>query len=133
VAESFFDSNVILYLVSAEPEKATRAEDLLSDGGVISVQVLNEFVSVARRKYSIDWARILDVTSAVRTVCRVEPVTLAIHDMGVRIAQRYRFGIYDGTIIAAALDAGCDVLFSEDLQDGQQIDQITIRNPFRNV
>lgn len=132
-AEPFFDSNVILYLVSADRRKAERAEDLLADGGVVSVQVLNEFVAVARRKYRIDWGRIGEVTSAVRAVCRVEPVTLAMHDLALSIAQRHGFGFYDCLILAAAIKVGAQTIFTEDMQHGQRIERLTIRNPFAEL
>lgn len=131
--EAFFDSNVVLYLVSGDSRKAERAEDAMAGGGAVSVQVLNEFVAVARRKYHMDWERIRAVTSAVRKTCHVEPLTLEMHDLGLRLAQRYHFRFYDCLIIAAAITVGCDTLYSEDLRDGQRIEGVTIRNPFAGI
>ena len=131
-AEAFFDTNVVLYLLSADNAKADRAEELLAAGGQISVQVLNEFASVAVRKLRMPWPEIREVLAQVRAVCPVRSLTTATHERALQIAERYKTSIYDGLIIAAALLAGCSTLYSEDLQDGQVIErQLTIRNPFK--
>lgn len=131
VAEAFFDTNVVLYLLSADAVKADRAEELLAMGGMISVQVLNEFVAVASRKRRMSWAEIREVLAQVRAVCAVEPMSVDTHEHGLQIAERYGFSIYDALIVSAALSAGCTTLYSEDMQDGQVIDRkLTIRNPF---
>lgn len=129
--EDFFDTNVVLYLLSADSTKADRAEELLAIGGTISVQVLNEFVAVASRKLRMSWTEIREVLAQIRAVCVVEPVTIETHDRSLRIAERYGISIYDALIVSAALLANCNTLHSEDMQDGQVIErQLTIRNPF---
>jgi predicted nucleic acid-binding protein len=129
--EDFFDTNVVLYLLSADPAKADRAEELLAIGGTISVQVLNEFVAVASRKLRMSWIEIREVLTQVRAVCVVEPVTIETHERALRLAERYGISIYDALIVSAALLANCKTLHSEDMQDGQVIErQLTIRNPF---
>lgn len=129
--EAFFDTNVLLYLLSGDSAKADRAEELIAGGGIISVQVLNEFASVATRRLGMSWAEIREILSQVRTVCPVEPITVEVHDRGLKIAERYSFSVYDAMIIASALLAGCATLYSEDMQHGQVFDsQLTIRNPF---
>ncbi|MBS1178570.1 MAG: hypothetical protein H6R06_2982 [Proteobacteria bacterium] len=129
--EDFFDTNVVLHLLSADTTKADRAEELLAIGGTISVQVLNEFVAVASRKLRMSWTEIREVLAQIRAVCVVEPVTIETHDRALRIAERYGISIYDALIISAALLANCNTLHSEDMQDGQVIErQLTIRNPF---
>jgi predicted nucleic acid-binding protein len=70
--EDFFDTNVVLYLLSADAAKADRAEELIASGGIISVQVLNEFVAVASRKLRMPWSEIREVLSQLRTVCSIE-------------------------------------------------------------
>lgn len=130
-ADDFFDTNVVLYLLSADPGKADRAEELLAGGGTISVQVLNEFVAVAVRKLRMPWADVREVIEQVRAVCRVEPMTVETHERALHIAERYGLSIYDALIVSAALLAGCKTLYSEDMQDGQLLDrQLTVRNPF---
>lgn len=129
---SFFDTNVPLYLFSADADKAERAETLLMAGGQISVQVLNEFAAVTRRKFGLSWDEVEESLAVLRRFCRVMPLTLGVHEQGLLLAQRYGFAVYDAMIVAAALTAGCTTLYSEDLQDGQRIDDIlTIRNPFK--
>jgi predicted nucleic acid-binding protein len=129
--EDFFDTNVVLYLLSADTAKADRAEELLALGGTISVQVLNEFAAVASRRLRMSWTEIREVLAQVRAVCAVEPLTLETHERALRIAERYRLSIYDALIVAAALLAKCQTLHSEDMQDGQVVErQLTIRNPF---
>ena len=130
--EAFLDTNVLLYLLSRNAAKANRAEELIAAGGVISVQVLNEFASVASRKLGMSWAEIREVLETVRSICRIEPLSLETHDRGLAVAERYGFSVYDSMILASALLADCTTLFTEDLQDGQRIDgRLTVRNPFR--
>jgi predicted nucleic acid-binding protein len=132
-AKSFFDTNILLYLLSSDVAKADAAEELLAAGGFISVQVLNEFASVASRKLGMSWSEIKDALGPIRAVCEVLPMSVAVHDRALEIAERYRLSIYDATIVASALFAGCETLHSEDLQDGQVIENLTIRNPFRSL
>jgi predicted nucleic acid-binding protein len=129
---AFFDTNVVLCLLSEDHAKADRAEALLASGGVIGVQVLNEFVSVASRKRTMTWTEISDALEPLRTILRVEPVTVHTHDGALQIAERYNVSFYDALIIAAAELAGCAFLYSEDLQHGQVFGKsLTVRNPFK--
>lgn len=128
---AFFDTNVLLYLLSGDELKAGRAEETIADGGIISVQVLNEFASVATRKLGMSWREIQEILNQVRAVCSVKPITIEVHDRGLQLAECYGFSIYDAMIIASALLADCRTLYSEDMQNGQVIDgQMTIQNPF---
>jgi predicted nucleic acid-binding protein len=129
---AFFDTNVIVYAFAKGAPRAAIAEKLLAGGGVIGVQTLNEFVAVAARKLAMPWGEILEALSALRELCPSPPVpvTFRTHDAALRIAGRYGYHIYDSMVIAAALEARCNTLFSEDMNDGQTIDGLTIRNPF---
>ena len=130
-AESFFDTNVLLYLLSAETDKADRVESLLERSGAVSVQVLNEFTAVATRKRGLSYAEVREVLDVVRVACTTHPLTAEHYDKGVEIAERYRFSFYDSVIVASALLARCKTLYSEDLQHRQIIDkQLTVINPF---
>jgi len=130
-ANAFFDTNIILYLFSADAAKANRAEELVATGGKISVQVLNEVANVAHRKLQFSWREVIDMTTQIQLVCPVAPLTVETHARGLQTAERYRMSVYDGMIVASALLSGCATLFTEDMQDGQVIDgQLTIRNPF---
>ncbi len=131
-ASTFFDTNVLLYLLSQESAKADRAEELLGRGGVISVQVLNEFASVASRKLAMKISEIRGILATVRELCAVVAVDVGIHERGLDLVERYRLSIYDAFIVAAALQAGCRALYTEDLQHGYTFGKLVIRNPFRS-
>jgi predicted nucleic acid-binding protein len=134
VARRFIDTNVLLYLLSAEEAKADRAEETLAGGGVVSVQVLNEFASVATRKLGMSIAETRETLAIIRAVCGVVSVDEETHDLGLRIAERYGMSVYDSMVIASALQARCDELLSEDFQQGQRIEgRVVIRNPFSMV
>ena len=79
----------------------------------------------------LSWLEIRELLGTVRTLCRVEPLTLATHERMLDITERYGFSVYDSMIVAAALLANCRVLWTEDLQDGQRIEaQLIVNNPF---
>jgi predicted nucleic acid-binding protein len=131
VAERFFDTNVLLYLLSGDEVSADRAESELSAGGVLSVQVLNEFASVASRKLRMSIAEIREVLATVRVFCKIVPIDEETHDLGLQVADRYGLSIYDAMIVASALIAGCQTVVSEDMQDGQILEgRLEVRNPF---
>ena len=130
--DAFFDTSVLLYLLSRDAAKADRVEALLAERGMISVQVLNEFAAVAIRKLKMPLPEVREVLDTIRAVCEVEPVTVETHDRALTIVERYGFSLYDSLLIAATLIADCKVLFSEDLQHGQLIErQLRVVNPFR--
>lgn len=130
-ADAFFDTNVLLYLLSSDPHKAERAEELIALGGIVSVQVLNEFAAVALRKQRLSWAEIGEALDTICRICTVVPLTLETHQRGRSLATNYGYHIYDAMIIAAAQLAGAAILYSEDMQDRQRIDDsLVIRNPF---
>jgi predicted nucleic acid-binding protein len=129
--EDFFDSNVLLYLLSDDPVKNGIAEGLLQNGGTISIQVLNEIASVALGKFGKPLSGIRELLHGIRAVCTVQDNDIATHEQGLDIAERYKFSIYDSMLLASALQAGCRTFYSEDLHHGQRIGSLTIRNPFR--
>ena len=127
----FFDTNVILYAFRQDDARGQVAETLLAAGGSLSVQVLNEFVAVARRKLHKSWEEVRRALYILGIFCpEPVPLTVETHERAVYIAERYGYSIFDSLIIAAALQAGARTLCSEDMQDGQAIDGLTIRNPF---
>jgi len=129
-SKAFLDTNILLYLLSADAAKAERAEALVGEGGVISIQVLNEFASVASRKLRMTIPEIRQCLEPIVQVCSVEPITLETHVRGLGVAARYGFSIYDSMIVAAALLSGCGTLYSEDFHHRQRIDGLLISNPF---
>jgi len=130
-ADPFFDTSVLLYLLSDDTAKADSIETLLSARGVVSVQVLNEFAVVALRKLKMPLNEVREILDTIRAVCAVEPITVETHDRGLAVFERYRFSLYDSMLVAAALIAGAKIVYSEDLQHGQVIDnQLRVTNPF---
>jgi predicted nucleic acid-binding protein len=128
---SFLDSNIVLYLASEDLLKADRAQDLVAEGGTISVQVLNEIANISRRKMGLSWAETRNFLLMIRGLLKVEPITIEIHDVGISLAERYQLSVYDSMIVSAALSAECDTLLSEDLQDGLLINgRLRVLNPF---
>jgi predicted nucleic acid-binding protein len=136
----FFDTTILLYAVSETDARAVIAQELLAAGGHISVQVLNEFAAVARRKFKKSWKEISGALDDIRSSCEpVTPLTVLVHEAALKIAADSGYNIYDALILAAAIDAlilaaaidaGCDTVYSEDMQNGQKIGPITIHNPF---
>jgi predicted nucleic acid-binding protein len=130
--KAFLDTNVLIYAVTQSDARAARAEELLIAGGVVSVQILNEFTAVARRKLLMPWAEVTEAVEAFLVLCPSPlPLTLDTNIAARAIAEKLGCNIYDALVVAAALDAGCTTLYSEDFQDGQVIEgKLTIRNPF---
>jgi len=127
----FLDTNVLVYATLSDDPRRAAAERALDAGGTVSVQVLNEFANVARGKLRRPWARIEATLDLIRSkVDRIRPVTVATHDRAIELARDHGFSFYDALIVAAALEANCDALLTEDMQDGRTIEGLTIRNPF---
>lgn len=130
-AKPFLDTNVLVYAFADADVRKARAASLIAAGGVVSVQVLNEFVDVARRRLGRDWASVVAALDTLTEVLDAPvPLTADLHREAVDLAWRYGFRIYDSLILAAARRAGCRVLYSEDMQDGQVIEGVRISNPF---
>jgi predicted nucleic acid-binding protein len=127
----FADSNLFIYAESDDGEKTERARAIIEARPVISVQVINETVSVLTRKYGFTLAEAHEIAESLLDLCEVVPVEAATIREAVRLAKRYPLSHWDSLIVAAALLANCDTLYSEDLQHGQVIDgRLTVVNPF---
>jgi predicted nucleic acid-binding protein len=128
---SFFDTNILVY-AQQTGSKANRAREVLAAGGLVSVQVLNEFTAVSRRKLGKGWDEIDDAIEDVLALVEpVQPITIEAHQAARKLARDRGFNFYDALIITAAIQAGCDTLFSEDLQNGQVIEGLKVINPFK--
>jgi predicted nucleic acid-binding protein len=129
---AFLDTNVFVYAIVQDDPRSHDAEELIAEGGRVSVQVLNEFAAVARRKTNMAWGEVRLALESIQILCPDPlPITLDTHQEALAIAEKYGFKIYDALIVASALEARCTTLYSEDMQDGQVIDpRLTIRNPF---
>lgn len=131
MSAEFVDTNVLVYFAEQHETKYRRAAEVLARRPVASVQVLNEFANVARRKLRLDWSTTHETLLLLRSLLDVRPLTEEVHETGLLLAARYDLHIYDAMIAGAALLAKCDTLWSEDMQDGLLVaGQLRIRNPF---
>ncbi len=135
-ARCFVDTNVLLYADDKSAGlKRDRARELIREvmgagTGVLSLQVLQEYFAVATKKLGIpaDSAR-----QRIEILSRLDVVTLGVEDLlgAIDLHRLHQFSIWDALVIRAALNAGCRVLYSEDLQEGRRIDGLEIVNPFK--
>jgi predicted nucleic acid-binding protein len=131
-AKPFLDTNVLVYAFAADDRRSPKADELIASGGAISVQVLNEFANVSVRKLRRSWEDVETALGALRQLLDPPiPLTLAVHEKAIALARGHRFSFYDALIVAAAIQAGCRLLLTEDMADGATIDGLTIRNPFK--
>lgn len=128
----FIDTNVVIYSLSKDDYKQDKALALLANKPVISIQVLNETANIMRRKLGFDVPVIRAVINRIsQECCSIQAVTLTTLNRALDIVERYGFSYYDSLIIAAALQADCTTLYSEDMQHSQAIDnRLIIINPF---
>jgi predicted nucleic acid-binding protein len=128
---SFLDTNVLVYFAERERIRFDRAAELLEGGGAINIQVLNEFVNVSRTKFKREWQDIHEALNLIRSLTDVRPLTVDVHERALAVAERYQFHIYDAMIVAAALEAGCSTLYTEDMHSGLLVEgRLRIVNPF---
>ncbi|HWA20164.1 MAG TPA: PIN domain-containing protein [Devosia sp.] len=128
----FADSNVLLYVASGNSRNAKIAEQLLEGQPTISVQVLNEIANVFVTKWKRSWTDALEFLNMVSATSAIVPLDEATHELGLMVARRHKLHIYDSMIVASALLAGCDTLYSEDMHHGLVVeDRLRIVNPFR--
>ena len=135
--ENFLDTNIFVYLFDeTDADKRARAEQLVqqaleNETGCISYQVVQETMNVITRKLNATPEKARQMLDyALIPLWRVN-LTRTLYQRGLDLQTRYKFSFYDSLIVAAALDAGCKTLYSEDLQHGQHIEGIVITNPFR--
>jgi len=127
---AFFDSNILIYAFSTDARREC-ALTAIAGGGVISVQVLNEFTNVLRKKQKQEWPAIEAALHSLRfRFPDIVPLTADTHAAAIGFAREHGLAFYDALIVAAAAEAGCDILYSEDMQHGRAIADLTIRNPF---
>lgn len=127
----FFDTNTLLYLLSSDIKKADWVSKNLQQHNVISVQVLNEFTSASLRKIKISNTELDEFLDLFTSTFQVRSLDMDTFETGLMVSRRYGYQHYDSMIIAAALQAGCERLYSEDMQHRQVIDKrLQIVNPF---
>ena len=125
------DTNIAIYALS-ESSKCDIALLLLETGPSVSVQLFNEFINVNLRKRRLPWPEIDESLAIINSlVSSVRPIDIELHRRGRQVSKRYKLGIYDSMMIAAALLDDCETLYSEDMQHGLVIDErLTVINPF---
>jgi predicted nucleic acid-binding protein len=127
----FLDTNVLIYAFATD-ERAEPARVLVAGGGIITIQSLNEFTDVSRRKLKKDWAEIeADIQVLLESCTMFDQVTAEAHAQARKVAERHQLRIFDAMLVAVALAAGCDELISEDLHEGMVFDgRLRVSNPF---
>ena len=126
----FLDTNIFVY-AQEESARGDQAREIVADGGIVSVQVLNELTSVLRRKLKRSWSEVAAVIDDVRAaIDEALPLTLSLHLSALEFARDHNVAFYDALILAAAIEAGCETLFSEDFQHGRRFRDCAIVNPF---
>lgn len=126
------DTNIAIYAFSPDNNKSVRALEVLACADFISVQLLNEFAHVFRRKIRLEWADIrAKITDLREAVDMVLPVTAEAHGNALRIVERYKLSFYDSLMLSVALAGGARIFYSEDMHHGLVIDDaLRIMNPF---
>jgi predicted nucleic acid-binding protein len=134
----FLDTNLFIYTFDRrDPEKQDRAQELVSEAltsrrGVISFQVVQEFLNVATQKFANPLSEsdaLVYLDRVLGPLCEVLP-TLDLYRNAIGIAARWKYSFYDSVIVAAALQSECETLYSEDFQHGQRIEGLNVVNPF---
>lgn len=134
----FLDTNILIYSFDfSHPAKRKIARDLVAGAlekgkGIISYQVIQEFLNVATRKFAVPLSvkdTQLYLNIVLEPLCEVFS-SMELFHQALEISDQWRFPFYDALIVAAALQADCRVLYSEDMQDGQTIKGLSVRNPF---
>ena len=131
MAREFIDTNILIYAFS-DDRRTDAARAILQRRCVTSVQSLNEFVNVFRRKLAKGWPEVEEILKAIRILCSaILPIDLETHELALDLSRRYQFNIFDALMVAAAMKAGCTVFYSEDLQHQLIVErQLQISNPF---
>ena len=130
-ALEFADTNIVVYAVGQDSDKHTMARQILAEGVTVSSQVINETVNVLIRKQSVNIVVAHEVAESLLDLCEVTPVDESTIREAIRLVRRYKLSHWDSLIVAAALLAGCETLYSQDMQHGQVFDeQLKVVNPF---
>ena len=128
-AAVFLDSNILIYALADDP-RAEVALALVEAGGTISAQVRTEVAHVLRRKIGLDWPGIAGAMDLFTSLLEVVPVTPEAAAAALAIAEETGYSLWDAQILASAIEAGCGVVYTEDMQHGRHIGGLDIRNPF---
>lgn len=131
-AKYFSDTNIVLYTIGQDKRKAEIARNIIATEPIVSAQVINECVNVCLRKFGFTKERAYTFADSIMRRTDVLPVDEITIRKSSEIALKNLLSNWDALIVAAALLAGCDTLYSEDMQHGQVFEgQLTVVNPFR--
>ncbi|MEL7465278.1 MAG: PIN domain-containing protein [Pseudomonadota bacterium] len=130
MADRFLDTNILVYAYASNDAKRVACRDLIRAGGAVSVQALNEYAAVARRKYRHGWPEIELAVAAFSSALAVHPITAETARYARQLAADTGYSIYDALMLAVALENGASAFLSEDLQHGRVVEGMEIRNPF---
>jgi len=125
------DTNILVYGHSGDSRKKQIGRTLMNDVPVISSQVISEYLNVMQRVFKKEKNELIQTTALLLRNCIIKPVAISTVELAARLIKRYDFQLFDGLIVASALEAGCDVLYSEDMQNGLIVEKyLTITNPY---
>jgi predicted nucleic acid-binding protein len=128
----FLDTNILVYAFASNDWRGPKAEAIVGSGGIISVQVLNEFVNTCHHKLKREWREIERALAIIADLLDPPiPLTREVHQAAIGICRHHKLSFYDSLIVAAAASSDCRLLYSEDMQHGQKIGLVTVQNPFR--
>jgi predicted nucleic acid-binding protein len=130
-ALEFADTNIVVYAVGQDSDKRTKARQILAEDVTVSSQVINETVNVLIRKQGVNIVVAHEVAESLLDLCEVVSVDGSTIRAAIRLVRRYKLSHWDSLIVAAALIAGCEKLYSQDMQNGQVFnEQLKVVNPF---
>ena len=128
---NFADSNIVIYAVGKDSNQQNKAREIITNGVMVSSQVINETINVLTRKQGLDISVAHEIAESLLELTSVMPVDELTIREAIRLAVRYQLSHWDSLIVAAALLAGCEKLYSQDLQHGQVFDEkLLVVNPF---
>jgi len=131
MGNAFVDSNIILYLLDADQQKRTIAENLLLESPLISAQVLTEVANVCKRRFQYSKDQVLNLWTDLLSDCTLVQTDVSTFTVAIALSKKYDFQVYDSLIVSAALNSGCGILYSEDMQHKMVVENsLTIVNPF---
>lgn len=134
--KTFIDTNILIYFISNEKKKKLRAKEIIfsTQEVYISAQVISEFISVCLSKKLLSIAEITPLIDNFLSALRFSSIEESTIKKALQIKQDYNFSYWDSLVIASAIENNCSILYTEDMQDGQIInDSVTIINPFKPI
>jgi len=131
MSKVFIDSNIVLYLLDTDLQKQKIAGEIILSNPTLSAQVLTEVANVCKRKFKYSKDEVLNLWADLLSDCQQIPTNSSTFHKAIQLVNRYKFQLFDALIVASALEANCNTLYSEDMQHQMVVEkQLTIVNPF---